>query len=175
MPSSTMRRTSSSTATSPIATTASPPACFTNETVSSAARRSMSQTRMRAPSSAKRRDASRPIPIPAPVISTPFFASRPAIASSDPLEVADQLPVRDRLVERLLLQAPVVEVMLDDLVAEGLACHARALQLAQAFTQRLRDLCKCPVLVRVALVHLRGLELLLDPVKAGSDRGRERQ
>src|SRR6266478_7167375 len=68
-PDSTMRLTSSSMATSPTAASACPPAFSTSATVSSAALSLMSHTTTRAPSPAKRTAASRPIPIPAPVIS----------------------------------------------------------------------------------------------------------
>src|SRR5215813_7306352 len=147
-----MRRTSSSAATSPTAATACPPARAISETVSSAARRSMSQTTTDAPSSAKSSAPSRPMPIPAPVISATLSLSRPGIARSDPLEVADQLPVRDGLIEGLLLEPAVVQVVLDHLLAKSLPRDARALQLRQPFAERLRHLGEGGVLVGVAFI-----------------------
>src|SRR5262249_44839919 len=174
-PSSTIRRTSSSAATSPIAASASPPARLTSATVSPAAAPSMSQTTMRAPSAAKSRAASRPMPIPAPVISATLFASLPAIRRSDALEVSDQLPVRDHLVERLLLEPAMVQIVLDHLVAEGFPRGARALQLLQPLAEGLRDLGDGRVLVRVALVQWRALELLLHAMEPRCDGGGESQ
>src|SRR5206468_11116218 len=45
--------------------------------------------------------------------------------SSDPLEVAHELPVGDRLVEGLLLELRGVQVVLDDTLAEGRARDLR--------------------------------------------------
>src|SRR5262245_14745282 len=133
----------------------------------------MSQTTTRAPSSAKSSAPSRPMPIPAPVISTTLSLSRPGIARSDPLEVADQLPVRDGLIEGLLLEPAVVQVVLDHLLAKRLPRDARALQLRQPFAERLRHLREGGVLIGVAFVEGRWLELLLDTVEPGRDGGGE--
>src|SRR5215472_5363353 len=98
----------------------------------------MSATTTRAPSSAKRIAHSRPMPIPAPVMIATLPARRPGI--SDPLEVAHELPVRDRLIERLLLESRRVEVVLDDAIAERGARHLRPAQLVDGLAQRLRHL-----------------------------------
>src|SRR5262245_41821216 len=122
-----MRSTSASTAASPATTWASPPALSTSAAVWLAAASSMSQTTIRAPSSAKRTDASRPMPMPAPVISATLpesldpMRAAPLPLRSDPLEMPDQLPVGHRLIERLLLEPSVVEVVLHDLGPERLA------------------------------------------------------
>src|SRR5712691_3038528 len=76
-----MRWTSASRATSPATAKASPPAFLTSATVSSAAALLISPTTTRAPSSAKRSEASRPMPIPAPVMSTIFPLSLDPIPS----------------------------------------------------------------------------------------------
>src|SRR5262249_25184992 len=113
------------------------------------------------------------MPIPAPVISATLSLSRPGIARSDPLEVADQLPVRDGLIEGLLLEPAVVQVVVDHLVPEGLPRDARALQFREPFPERLPHLREGGVLVRVALVEQRWLELLLHAVEPGRDGGGE--
>src|SRR5215470_2988372 len=154
-PVSTIRFTSSSTATSPTAACAWPPAFSTSATVSSAALLLMSHTTMRAPSAAKRTAASRPIPMPAPVIRAILFVSLFGIL--DPFKEPHELPVGDGLVEGLLLEPAVVEVVLDDSLAEGLA-------------RRLGHLAELGVLVGVAVVEPGRLEPLVDPVKAGRDR-----
>src|SRR5215470_277602 len=167
-PVSTIRFTSSSTATSPTAACAWPPAFSTSATVSSAALLLMSHTTMRAPSAAKRTAASRPIPMPAPVIRAILFVSLFGIL--DPFKEPHELPVGDGLVEGLLLEPAVVEVVLDDSLAEGLARQLRALQLVERLAQRLGHLAELGVLVGVAVVEPGRLEPLVDPVKAGRDR-----
>src|SRR5258705_2663939 len=177
VPSSTMRRTSASTATSPTTASASPPAFCTRSTVSAAAAPFRSQTTTRAPSSAKSTEASRPMPIPAPVMRAILFLSLPGIQcfSLDSLEQADQLPVGDGLVVRLLLEAPVLEVVLDDLRAERLARGLRPLELAERVAQRLRHLGQPRVLVGIALEHRWRRQLLGDPAQPRRDGGREGQ
>src|SRR5712692_10303810 len=128
-PASTIRLTSSSTATSPTAANAWPPAFSTSATVSSAAALLMSHTTTRAPSAAKRTAASRPIPMPAPVISAVLPVSLSGILDS--LEEPHELPVGDGLIEGLLFETSVVEVVLDHGLAEGLARQLRALQLVE--------------------------------------------
>src|SRR5207249_4168422 len=71
-----MRSTSLSIATSPTTASASPPAASIRLTVSFAAFASMSATTTLAPSAAKSCAASRPIPMPAPVMSAVFPLSR---------------------------------------------------------------------------------------------------
>src|SRR5215471_10304176 len=176
-PSSIMRSTSDSTATSPIAATASPPVRVTSATVSAAAARSISATTMQAPSEANRIEASRPIPMPAPVISATLPASLGLISPprSDPLEVPDQFPVGDGLVERLLLEATVMQVVLDHAGTERLARDLGPRELVERLAQRLRHLRERRVLVGVALVERRALELPGDAVEARRDRRGERE
>src|SRR5262245_11916110 len=176
-PSATMRSTSTSIATSPATASASPPRVATMRTVSAAAPPSMSQTTMRAPSSAKSSAASRPMPIPAPVISATLPSSldpiRASVAASDALEVSHELPVRHRPVEGLLLEPAMMEIVIHDLRAERLARLARALELVEGLAQRLRHLAERRVLVRIPLVERGGTEALRDAVEAGGDRRRE--
>src|SRR5262249_5226045 len=109
------------------------------------------------------------MPIPAPVISATLSLSLPGIARSDPLEVSDQLPVRDGLIEGLLLEPAMVQVVVDHLLPEGLPRDARALQFRQALPERLRHLREGGILVGVAFVERRGVELLLDGVEPRRD------
>src|SRR5262249_9041665 len=157
--------------------------------VSAAAAPSMSQTTIRAPSSANRSEASRPIPMPAPVISATLPVSRPAMPvtfpraerddrraprsmsaeTSDPLEVPDELPVRHDLIDRPLLEAAVMDVVVHDLGAEGLARDLRARELIHRVPQRRRHLGESRVLVGVTRVELGRLELAPDPVEPRRD------
>src|SRR5712692_5945073 len=93
----------------------------------------------------------------------------------DPLEMADELPVGHRLVEGLLLEPPMLEVMLDHLVAEGLARHPRAPELVERIAQSLGNLRQLRARIRVPLEHRRQLELLLDAVQPRRDGGGEGQ
>src|SRR4029077_7526571 len=184
-----MRFTSASIATSPTTARASPPARLTRSTVSAAAWPFRSATTIRAPSRANRTAASRPMPMPAPVMSATFFSSRPAISpvlpplpsgeragvrgGLDSLEVADELPVGDRLVVGLLLEAAVLEVVVHHLGPEGGPRDLRPLQLRERVAQRLRHLGQRRPLVGVALEHGRRGELLLYAVEPRRDGGRE--
>src|SRR5215471_11986198 len=170
-PASTMRSTSASSATSPCTASAVPPARATASTVWWAAASSMSATTTRAPSPANRRAAARPMPIPAPVMTATLSARRSAI--SDALGVPHQLPVRDGAIEGLLLEAGGVQVMLHDRVTERGGRHRRAFELGDGFAQRLRHLGERGVLVGIALVETRRLELGCDPVETRGHGGRE--
>src|SRR5881397_3903268 len=191
-PSSTIRCTSASTATSPVTATAWPPAFSTRATVPFAASGSMSATTIRAPSSAKSVAVSRPIPIPAPVMRATLPASRPLIARPrsgeaprrpgstldrsrplDPFEVTRELPVGHDLVERLLLQPRGVQVVVDHAVAERRARDLRALELGDRLAERLGHLRQGRVLVGVALVGPGRLQAARDAVQPGRDRRRE--
>src|SRR5206468_11324046 len=103
---------------------------------------------------------------PAPSFSSP---------ASDPLEVAHELPVGDRLVEGLLLEPRGVQVVLDDTLAEGRARDLRAFELGDRLAQRLGHLGERLVLVRVALAELRRLEPARDAVEPRGDRRGERE
>src|SRR5436190_2251980 len=119
---------------------------------------------IRAPWAAKRRAASRPMPMPAPVMSATRPASRgpspigsplmsvPSRATSQPLEAARQLPAGHRLVERLLLEVGRVEVVLHHLRPEGVARQPGRLEGGDGLAERLRDLRELRVLVGVPLV-----------------------
>src|ERR1044071_9460847 len=131
-----MRRTSASTATSPVTAMAWPPAAVTDCAVSRPAFSSMSAMTTRAPSSANRNAAARPMPIPAPVMKATLPSRRPGMPS-DPFRVAHELPVRDGAIERLLLEPGGVQVVLDDGIAEGGARDVRPLQLPDGLAQRL--------------------------------------
>src|SRR6266446_6227039 len=184
-----MRLTSASTATSPTTASASPPARLTRSTVSAAAGPFRSPTTTRAPSRAKSTAASRPMPMPAPVMRATFFSSRPAISSVlpplprgeragvrgdlDSFEVADEFPVGDRLVVGLLLEAAVLEVVIHHHGPEGRPRDLGALELPQRVAQRLRHLGQRRALVGVAREHGRRRQLLLDAVEPGRDGGRE--
>src|SRR5687767_12613561 len=91
------------------------------------------------------------------------------------LEVTDELPVRNRLIKRLLLQSRRMQVMLDNPLAKCRPRHLRALELGDRLAQRLRHLRQRRILVGVAVVRLGRLQLALDAVQAGGDGGRERQ
>src|SRR5262245_54736339 len=97
---------------------------------------STSATTTCAPSSVNTRPASAPMPRPAPVTSQPFPASRPPSAT---LEHPRALVAGDDLVEEALLRARVVEVVVDDLVAEEPARDVATLELADRVTERVRE------------------------------------
>src|SRR6266540_6707333 len=76
------------------------------------------------------------------------------------------------LIEKTLLHAPVVQVMVDDLIAERPPRNAALLHLIYRLPQRRREARRVR-LVGVALERLRQLELPLDPVQACGDHRRE--
>src|SRR6266496_5147710 len=93
--------------------------------------------------------------------------------SLNPLEEPHQLPIRDGLVESLLLETAVVEVVFDHRLAESLARQLRPLQLVERLPQRLGHLAELRVLVGVAVVEPGRLEPLVDAVQArGDGRGK---
>src|SRR5258708_23090966 len=75
------------------------------------------------------------------------------------------LVARDHLVEQTLLRARVVEVVIDDLVAEELPGDRPLLERRDRVAERVREAPHVG-LVRVALERGPELELLLDPVQA---------
>src|SRR6185295_11653770 len=87
----------------------------------------------------------------------------------DALEVAEEFPVSDGLVERLLLEPAVVQVVLDDFRPEGRARRRGSIELVEGLPERLRHLGERRVLVRIALVEGGRLELLRHAVKARGD------
>src|SRR5882724_5056516 len=91
-----------------------PPRSAIMRTVSRPASSLRSAATMRAPSVAKSRADSLPMPLAAPVISATLSRRRIRFPPSDPLEVAQSLPVGDRRVEGLELFPEEVRVVLDD-------------------------------------------------------------
>src|SRR5438105_8492897 len=81
---------------------------------------------------------------------------------------------RDDLVEQTLLRTRVVEVVVDDVVAERRAGHRSLLERVGRLTER-RGKALRVRLVRVALERRRQLEPLLDAVEPRRDQRRERQ
>src|SRR6266508_5267633 len=110
-----MARTSSARDTSAWTKRALPPADPICSTVSRPPASATSATTTLAPSLAKRSAASRPMPLPAPVISATLSLRRIVLAS---LEEARLLPVRHGLVELPLLRAKEMDVVVHELLAE---------------------------------------------------------
>src|SRR5260221_1905295 len=84
------------------------------------------------------------------------------------------LVARHGLVEETLLGTRVVQVVVDDLVAEQRACNRAALEPRDRVAQRARE----PLdvgLVRVPNERRPELELLLDAVEARGEQRRERE
>src|ERR1051326_6494029 len=82
------------------------------------------------------------------------------------------LVARHGLVEQLLLGARVVEVMVDDLVAEQRARNRALLEARDRLAQRMREALRVGD-VRVTLERRPELELVLDPVQPGGEQRRE--
>src|SRR3954463_10807072 len=87
---------------------------------------------------------------------------------SEPLEATDPLPIGDRRVERLELDARVVQVVLDDLGAERLLRDGRVGEQLGGVAQRRRPPRRVGA-VGVALEDRLQLELVLDAVQATGD------
>src|SRR5438045_8593356 len=90
------------------------------------------------------------------------------------LEQPLAFPARHDAVEQPLLDAGVVQVMLDDFFAERLACHRPRLERRHRFAQRRRK----PLgvrLVRVPLEGRSGLEPLGNAVQSCGNERRERE
>src|SRR3954465_1914371 len=104
---------------------------------------------------------------------TPHFAGvRYVVIPTKGLPTLEEplaLPVGDDGVEELLLDARVVQVMVDDLIAERGTCHATFLQRGRRLAQRRREALRIR-LVRVPLDRGRQLETALDPVEARGDQ-----
>src|SRR5262245_4862098 len=92
---------------------------------------------------------------------------------SSPLEHADALVVGDAAVELLLLPLAGVEVVADDVVAEGGAKDLRLVEQDQGVAQRLRDLPDVLALIGIALEGGLEFELVFDAVEAAGQRGGE--
>src|SRR5262245_54714696 len=82
--------------------------------------------------------------------------------SSDPLEVPQQLRVGHGLIEGLLRETRGVQVVIDDAVTERRPGDLRALQLTDGLAEGLGHLGQRGVLVGVAFVEARRLELAGD-------------
>src|SRR6188474_3378283 len=91
---------------------------------------------------------------------------------SDALEIALAFPVADVPIEEPLLGARVVEVVVDDLVAEGLSGDRAALERVDRVPHRAREAVGTR-LVRVPLERGGQAQLPFDPVDAGRDHRRE--
>src|SRR5919198_3540893 len=99
--------------------------------------------------------------------------ARPSVLTT--LEKSLPLVAGHRLIEQPLFSSGVVEVVVDDLVAERRPCHGRALELVDRLAQRRGNASEALVCVRVALEHRRRLAPVLDSLQAGGDHRRERQ
>src|SRR6187397_1585522 len=124
-----------------------------------------------APSTKAPTGASATSSAPETATSSARFARWPG-RCSDALEVALSFPVGDEAIEEPLLGAGVVEVVVDDLVAERGARHRASLERRDRLSERRREALGIR-LVRVALERRRRLELLLDAVQPGRDHRRE--
>src|SRR6185503_3737321 len=126
-----------------------------------------------APTTAAHTGASSTSSEPETATSSVRFA-RSVVMPSDPLEVPLPFPVRDEAVEEPLLGSRVVEVVVDDLVAERGARHGPRLERGDRVAQGRGEPLRVG-LVCVALERRRRLELLLEPVEARRDQRRERE
>src|SRR6478735_3131262 len=97
-----------------------------------------------------------------------------AATGSGALEVALSFPVGDVPIEQPLLGARVVEVVVDDLVAERGAGDGALFQRVDRVEHRAREAVGAR-LVRVSLECGREPQLVLDPVEPGRDDRRERE
>src|SRR5262245_53089746 len=88
------------------------------------------------------------------------------------LEHPFPLVVRDHLVEQELLGSGVVQVVIDDVVAEGGACQGPGLERRDRLTERGREALGLLGGICVALVGRWERQLALDPVEAGCEQGR---
>src|SRR5579862_1163738 len=84
------------------------------------------------------------------------------------------LPRGDDAVEQALLRAAVVQIVIDDVVAERRTRDRTGLERRDRVAERGRETFGVR-LVRVPLERRRQLQSLLDPVQAGGDQGRERE
>src|SRR5580693_2860911 len=95
-------------------------------------------------------------------------------ASSEPLKTTHPLPIGDGGVECGKLNPRVVQVMLDDVVAECLASDPRRREQVSGLGQRGRQPLPTAV-ISVAGQRLWQLQFLLDAVQASGDQGRHRE
>src|SRR6266404_6827497 len=109
---------------------------------------------------------------PARSSALPDSPARFELTSSATFEHPLPLVARHGLVEQLLLGAGVVQVVVDDVVAEDLPRDAALLQTGDRLAQRVRE----PLgvgNVRVALQRRPELKAVLDPVEPGAEEGSE--
>src|SRR3954471_6009097 len=93
---------------------------------------------------------------------------------SEPLETTDPLPIGDRRIEGLELDARVVQVVLDDRVAEGLLRHGRVGEQLGGVAEVRWNAWGIGA-VGVALEDRLELELVLDAVQPARDERGDRQ
>src|ERR671923_2158481 len=79
----------------------------------------------------------------------------------------------DRLVKEPLFRPRVIQIVVDDVVAEGLTCHRTALELLDRLSKRRGYPRQALVRISVPLEHWRGLDRVLEPVQACRDHGGE--
>src|SRR5688572_26101773 len=113
------------------------------------------------------------MPLPPPVMSTTFPSS--LMQTLDPFEVALALPVCHRRVVRGLLGLVEVAVMLDDLVAKGLAGEATRRKALDGRLQRVRHARQIARRIDVPLEARRRLGTRPDAVEAGGQSRCERE
>src|SRR5688500_17218140 len=89
------------------------------------------------------------------------------------LEEALPLVAGDGLVKEPLLRLRVVQVVVDDLVAERLTCHRTSLELVNGLTKRRRNARQIGIRIRVALEHRRRLNPVFEPAQARCEHGCE--
>src|SRR5688572_13542644 len=137
----------------------------------------MSAATTAAPCCANSSDDSRPMPLPAPVITATFPASRSCMSSGDiplnPFEVAAPFPIGHGSRVRGVFGCVEVRVVVDDLIAE---CGAREGAGAEALVRLLKrrgQAGKMPRRVDVADETVRWLGAAADAVEAGGKRGCE--
>src|SRR6266542_2044467 len=145
-----------------------PPAASICSTVSRPPASATSATTTLAPSRAKRSAASRPMPLPAPVISATLSLRRIVLAS---LEEARLLPVRHGLVELPLLRAKEMDVVVHELLAEYLTRKGARREPVGRVPQALRNPGERLGRVGVPLKDRRRLGAARDAVQSRGERG----
>src|SRR5215210_1712362 len=158
--------------------TAFPPAALISPTTRSPAAASVSLTTTAQPSPANSLAASAPSPAPEPVITATLPSRRDirsTSAASRPLEIPLQIQIRHPPVVHCLLLPGSVHVVIHHDVAEGSARSLRARKQLDRLVQRHRHLAHGGIGVGVPGIESLELEIVLDAVQTGRDRGGKRQ